>query len=157
MIYRWKPYFSFLLLVLQLGHLSLDSVAAVLAGNHSLEAVEVTHVGTSRLGGGGLGGGRSGPLSSQIEFGGSLGDLRGAGTTLNGDNELSKSQALKVDNLAGDSMEGTINDHTVGIDDLDNNGDLTLLLALVELSNAANLDKTSEERRLMLFNFHRVS
>jgi hypothetical protein len=59
--------------------------------------------------------------------------------------------------LTSNAIEGTINDDTGGIDDLNDHGDLSLLLALVDLSNAANLDKTGEERRLHTFTHLRVS
>jgi hypothetical protein len=130
-------------------------VAAVLAGNHSLEAVKVVHVGAGSASSGGLGGGRGGPLGGQIELLASLLDLGGARSTLDGDDELGESNALEVQDLALDTVEGSIDDDTVAIDDLDDDGDGALLLTLVELNDATNLNKTSEERG-RLFKFSKI-
>lgn len=135
----------YLLLVLQLGNLSLDGVGTVLAGNHSLETVKVGHVGTGSASLSVLGRDRGGPLAGEIELLASLLELGGTNSTLDGDDELSEGDALQVDDLTSDSVDGTVNNDAVTIDDLNNDGDLALLLTLVELDDATNLHETGEE------------
>lgn len=131
---------------LQLVELLADSKTASSAGDQGLESVEVVHVGASSSALEGLGSLGFGPLGSQTEFLGGLLHGVGAGTTLDVDDVISEENTLEVHDLALDAMLGTIQDHAVGIDDVDDHANLALELATVDLDDAANLDKTSEER-----------
>ena len=135
----------YLLLVLQLGNLSLDGVGTVLAGNHSLETVKVGHVGASSAGLSVLGRSRGSPLTGKIELLAGLLELGGTDTTLDGDDELSEGDTLQVDDLTRDSMDGSVDNDAVTVDDLNDDGDLALLLTLVELDDATNLYETGEK------------
>ena len=142
---RRKNWGVYLLLVLQLGDLSLDGMRTVLAGNHSLEAVEIGHVGAGGTGLRVLRGSRGGPLAGKVELLSGLLNLGGTGTTLDGDDELSEGDTLQVDDLARDSVGRTIDDDAVTINNLNDDGDLALLFTLVDLNNATNLHETGEE------------
>lgn len=146
LIYTHSRRYIFLLLgLLQLVDFSVDGVRASLASNVGLEAVEVSHAGAGSTGGGVLGGGGTSDFGDQVEVLGGLLDLGGARTTLNGYDEISKVQTLKVNNLALHSMEGSVHNHAVTIDNLDDDGDLALLFSLVERDHAADLNITSED------------
>lgn len=88
--------------------------------------------------------------SSSLELGndpGGLHDLAdglGASTAGAVNNKLGQVGALNRDDLTSDARGGTVDENTIVIDDIDDDGKLILVLSVVYQDDAANLDKLGE-------------
>lgn len=112
-----------------------DGEGSLLAGNHSLESLDVSEVGT----GGSLfellGNGHLGPLGSKSSLLGSLNEGTSAATTLNGELHLGQRQSLQGKDHSWEVF--SIDKDSVLISDVNDGDHLSVVISEVNESNSA--------------------
>ena len=127
-----------------------NGTRSALLADHNLKAVEVAQrlalLSVDEL----LGPGSLTELGKDISLLNSSVDSGGTGTRGNVDLQVGQVDILEVDDLSGDTVEGTVYDSLVLIDDFGDDDKLAVVLAVVDGADSADLDVTGEDR-LRLF------
>jgi hypothetical protein len=106
-----------------------------LLGEHSLESVKVIEARAELLGGKTLSPVRLVPLANSVSLLHSLGDGLGASTTEDGDGQVGQVKTLEGEDLTGNTVSGAIDEGAVGVEDVNDDDELTMVITLVDNGN----------------------
>lgn len=112
-------------------------------GNHDLVALKVRQVLADGSLGEALGRRRGVPLAHHVLGSHLLGNDRRASTTRHLHRQLCQRQTAQMERLASNAAQGPVDDDAVVVDDLDDDGNLALQLAVVDQDEAANFNKAA--------------
>lgn len=116
-----------------------------LAQHHDLEPLEVGELSPASSVGDGLAGGTLRPLLGEALLTDDLADDAAAGSSSDGHLELGELQPPHGDDLALDVL--TINEDSVLVDDVDDDGKVAFLLAVVDACDSSHLNELGEGLR----------